>query len=395
MTMKRTNESSRSGWRDAVMLAAVGVMMSSCKKAPPGAPAAMGPVPVTLEAADERTLTDWTALNGRVEAVETVEVRPRVSGALVAVSVVPGALVKAGDELFRIDDRVYQAKLEQAKAELQRAEAGAVTAQREFGRAADLLKGKALSPEQAEARETVHLQAQAAVAAARAAVTAAGLDVEFCVVKAAIAGRVGRALVTEGNVVSGMAGGATLLTTIVSVDPVYVYADVDENTLLKMGEARRAGAAKIPVELQLSGEEGFPHKGEVESCDNRVDAGTGSMVLRAVFRDPEGMLTPGLFARLRLPVTGTWKGVTTSDSAIQTDLARKFVYVVDAAGLAQYRPVVLGDVIDGRRVIREGLKAGEQVVVRGHARIFMPGMPVVAVPAEAEKSEPKEEKAKP
>jgi RND family efflux transporter MFP subunit len=182
-----------------------------------------------------------------------------------------------------------------------------------------------------------------------------------------------------------MPGAASLLTTIVSVDPVHVYADIDENTLLRMKGSGRAGqnGTEIPVELQLSGEEGYPHKGKVESFDNRLDAGTGSMVLRAVFPDPEAALTPGLFARLRLPVTGTWKAVTTPDSAIQTDLARKFVYVVDEAGLAQYRPVELGDVFAGRRVIRSGLKAGEKVVVRGHAKIFMPGMPVQHVAAEA------------
>jgi RND family efflux transporter MFP subunit len=373
----------------AAGLALLGLLagLASCRPNPgaAGGPPPMGPVPVTIEPADERELTDWTELNGRVEAVESVELRPRVSGALTEVAFQAGELVKQGDVLFRIDERPYQAKLEQAEAEHQRAEAAAASAKREFSRAAELLKAKAISPEQAETRESQHLQAQAALAAAHAAVKASQLDVEFCRVTAPVSGRVGRALITVGNVVSGMPGAASLLTTIVSVDPVHVYADIDENTLLRMKGSGRAGqnGTEIPVELQLSGEEGYPHKGKVESFDNRLDAGTGSMVLRAVFPDPEAALTPGLFARLRLPVTGTWKAVTTPDSAIQTDLARKFVYVVDEAGLAQYRPVELGDVFAGRRVIRSGLKAGEKVVVRGHAKIFMPGMPVQHVAAEA------------
>jgi RND family efflux transporter MFP subunit len=343
----------------------------------------MGPVPVTIETVEERSLTDWTELTGRIEAVESVEIRPRVSGELTEVHFKAGALVAAGDPLFSIDVRPHQARLDQAKAEQLRAEAAAFAAEREFSRAADLLKARAISPEQADARESAHRQAQAALAAAKAAVAAAALDVEFCSVRAPVSGRVGRALVTRGNIVSGQPGTASLLTTLVSVDPVWVYADLDEHTYLRLQAARRGRTEAIPAELQLAGESGHPHKGEVESLDNRVDPGTGSMIIRARFPNPDSNLTPGLFARLRLPVTGTWKGVVVSDAAIQTDLARKFVYVVDEAGLAQYRAVVLGDVIEGRRVIREGLKPGEKIVVRGHARLFMPGMPVVAAPAES------------
>ena len=378
------NRSSHLSARRILLFSLLPLFAAGCGKPPAGPDAAaMGPVPVTIETVEERSLTDWTELTGRVEAVESVEIRPRVSGELTEIHFKAGSMVAAGDPLFTIDARPHQARLDQANAEQQRAEAAAFSAEREFSRAADLLKARAISPEQADARESAHRQAQAALAAARAAVAAAALDVEFCSVRAPVAGRVGRALVTRGNIVSGQPGAASLLTTLVSVDPIWVYADLDEHTFLRLQTARRGRTEAIPAELQLAGETGHPHKGEIESLDNRVDPGTGSMILRARFSNPDGALTPGLFARLRIPITGTWKGVVVPDDAIQTDLARKFVYVVDEAGLAQYRAVVLGDVLEGRRVIREGLKPGEKIVVRGHARLFMPGMPVVAAPAES------------
>lgn len=345
-------------------------------------PAAM-PVPtVTVAAVQQEELVEWSEFTGRTEAVEYVEVRPRVSGHIREVRFESGQTVKKGDVLFVIDPRWHEAAFNQRKAELAQAQARLENAEREAGRMEQLLATRAIAKEEAEGREARFAEAKAGLLAAEAALQAAELDLEYTQVRAPIDGRVSRELVTAGNYVSGMAGAATLLTTIVSVDPIYVYADVDENSLLRFqalqreGKISTNGAGEIPVELQLGDESGFPQKGYVESLDNRLDPRTGSILLRAVFPNPDGRLVPGLFARIRVPTSEKYAAVLVDEQAIATDQARKFVMTLNATNGVEYRPVELGPSVRGRRIVRSGLAAGEKVVVNAVMQRVRPGMVV-------------------
>jgi len=344
----------------------------------------MPPAPVTLAAVESKELVEWEEFTGRVEALETVELMPRVSGYITEVHFKSGALEKKDDLLFTIDQRPFQTKLRAAEAEVSRAQANATSAKREFDRVSTLLAAKAIAPEQAEMRESMDLQGQAALESALAAEHSAEIELEHSEIRAPISGRISRAITTTGNFVTA---GTTLLSTIVTIDPVYVYADIDENSLLKLQALQRDkktftdGAGLMPVELQLSNETGFPHQGHVESLDNRLDAGTGSMVLRAEFKNSDGMLTPGLFARIRLPMTAKYPALLIDEKSILTDQANKYVLGIDEKNISVYKPVVLGPVIDGKRIVRSGLKAGEKIIINGQARLPQPGMPVA--PTEA------------
>ena len=262
------------------------------------------------------------------------------------------------------------------------------TAEREAKRTETLLSSKAISTEEAEARQSRFSEAKAALMASEAARNFAKLDLEYAEVRAPIDGRVSRAIITPGNFVSGVAGNATLLATIVTVDPVYVYADFDENSLLRYNELVRAQklpggeSGKVPVQLQLGNEEGFPHRGYIESFDNRLDAGTGSILLRAVFPNQDGAVVPGLFARIRIPLSERYNAVMIRESAIGTDQALKFVLTLSSSNTVEYRQVTLGPSIDGMRVVRSGLTPGEEIVVNGLARVG-PGMTVTPEKATA------------
>jgi multidrug efflux system membrane fusion protein len=289
--------------------------------------------------------------------------------------------VKKGDVLFVIDPRWHQAEFDRREAEHRQAKVRLDTAEREARRTEQLLSSKAISTEEAETRQSRVHEAKAALVAAEAARSFSKLDLEFTEIRSPIDGRISRALVTPGNFVSGLAGNATLLATIVTVDPVYVYVDVDENSLLKFNELYRAkklpstADGKVPVQLQLAGQEGFPHQGFVESLDNRLDAGTGSILLRAIFPNAEGGILPGLFARLRVPLSARYEAVTIAQAAVGTDQSQKFVLTLTASNTVAYQPVVLGPIVDGRRVVRSGLEPGAEVVVAGLQRV-RPGMPV-------------------
>jgi RND family efflux transporter MFP subunit len=366
----------------------IGVMaagLAGCKRQAPPQGNSFPPPQVTVQSAEQRDLVEWEEFTGRVQAKEVVELRPRVSGYIEEVLMKAGQTVKQGDVLFRVDNRIYAAKKAQNEGEVVRAKAALDMAQKEFARVEDLLKARALSPEQAESRTMNKDQAAAMVVVAEATLKTAQLDLEFTEVRAPISGRVSRALVTAGNYVNGQAGTATILTTIVSIDPTYVYADLDENTFLRIQQLAREKKlesdeqGRVPAELQLSNETGFPHRGYIESFDNQLDAGTGSIVIRAEFPNADEKLTPGLFARLRLPVTARHSAVLTEDRAIQTDQARKFVLVLGEGNKAESREVTLGPMVDGRRIVRTGLKGGEMVIVNGHARVHQPGTPVQPV----------------
>lgn len=356
------------------------VLLSAGCRRPSASPEPVRPT-VTVAAVHREELVEWDEFTGHTVAAETVEVRPRVSGHLEEVGFQSGQLVKQGDVLFTIDPRWHKAAFEQAAAELERAKVRLQNAEREAKRTAQLLATKAVSTEEAEARESRFFEAKAALLAAEASRDTARLDLEHTAVRAPISGRVSRALVTPGNYVSGVPGAATVLTTIVSVDPIHVYADVDENSLLKLNAlaaAKKSGGDAngiVPVELQLSDEDGFPHRGHIESFDNRLDPHTGSILLRAVIPNPEARIVPGLFARIRIPGSAAYPAVLVDENAIGTDQAHKFVLTLTETNTVAYRPVKLGPSVGGKRVIRSGLDAGERVVVAGLQRV-RPGMPV-------------------
>lgn len=338
---------------------------------------------VIVASVEERQVTEHDVFTGRLEAVESVEIRPRISGHIQEVRFRSGQMVKQGDVLFVIDPRWHQAEFDRTAAQLKSAQNKVATAERENRRAQELLAQKALSDEEAESRTSRLAEARAALSAAQAAHASAKLDLEFTEVRAPISGRVSRALVTAGNHVSGVAGMTTVLTTLVSVDPVYVYVDMNERAFLRFQELQRQGLlptheGQVKVEVGLGNEEGFPYQGWVESLDNRLDASSGSILLRVLLPNPRGELVPGLFARVRVPSSATKPGILVSDRAIGTDQSLKFVLTVTSTNTAEYRPIKLGPIIDGQRLIREGLRPGEQLIVNGLQRV-RPGMPVKPV----------------
>jgi multidrug efflux system membrane fusion protein len=310
-----------------------------------------------------------------------VEVRPRVSGHVQEVRFQSGELVEKGEVLFVIDPRWHQAEYDQRQAEHEQAKVRAENAQREANRTKQLLASRAISTEEADARVARFNEAKAALLAAEAARDSAKLDLEYTEVRAPIAGRVSRALRTAGNYVSGLAGAAAHLTTLVSVDPIYVYADVDENSLLKFNALASAqklasnGDGQVPVQLQLADEEGFPHRGYIESFDNRLDPATGTILLRAVFPNPTGRIVPGLFARIRIPLSERYAALLVEERAIGTDQGQKYVLSLSSSNTVVYRSVKLGPAVGSKRIVRSGLEAGEQIVVNGLQRV-RPGMPV-------------------
>jgi RND family efflux transporter MFP subunit len=347
----------------AALLAAVaaGCSRGAAQQAPPP------PTSVTVAPVEQKEIVEWASFTGHTEPVQSVEVRPRVSGYIQEVRFQSGQIVKKGDVLFVIDPRWNQATYDQRKAEYEQA-------QGESDRTAKLLANNAISAEEADARKF-------RAASTKAALDSAALDLEYTQVRSPIDGRVSRALLTEGNYVSGNAGLASLMTTVVSIDPVYVNVAVDEDTLLKFNElvaAKKLGATddgKVPVELQLADESEFPHTGYIESFDNQLDPNTGSILMRAVFANADERIVPGLFARVRIPLSEKHEAILVDERAIGTDQAQKFVLTLSPTNTVQYQTVQIGPVLDGKAIIRSGLAVGDKIVVNGMARV-RPGMPV-------------------
>lgn len=354
---------------------ALAVILAACTKTAAQQGAAPPPQ-VAVAPVIERDVTEWDEFTGRLQAVDSVEVRPRVSGFVAAVRFSEGAMVRKGDLLFQIDPRPFQAEVDRLRAELARARATVERADSELARAERLHDANAIANEERDRRASFAQESAAQVAAVEAALRAAELNLEFTQVTSPIAGRVGRAIVTEGNLVSSGPGEATLLTTVVSLDPVYAYFDADEQVYLKYTGGRKTrGAIDRRITMALANDEGYPREGTLDFLDNQLDGATGTIRGRAVFRNTDGQLTPGLFVRLRLAGAGSYRGLLIEDRAVGTDLSKKFVYVVGPKHEIEYRPVTLGPVVDGLRVVRSGLKAGEPVVVNGLQRV-RPGIQV-------------------
>lgn len=346
-----------------------------------GAPAEPPPPEVTVAKAISRDLTEWDEYVGRIAAIDDVELRARVNGYLEKTHFKDGQMVKKGDLLFTIDPRPYQALVDKAAARLSEAEAALALADSNLKRAESLLKSNGISAEEVDIRRGNEQAATAEVQAAKADLAAANLDLEFTRVKAPIDGRIDRDLVTPGNLVSGGSDGATLLTTIVSVDPIHCYFEADESDYLKYVRLDREGKRPSsrdtanPVELGLADEEGFPHKGKMDFVENAIDRDTSTIQGRAIFDNPDKTLTPGLFARVRLRGEVLENAVQIPDGAIGRDQAENFVWVVDEKNIANRRAIKTGSLIDGLRVVSEGLEAGERIVVNGLQRV-RPGISV-------------------
>ena len=340
---------------------------------------------VTVTQAVEKQVQDWDEYTGRLAPMGTVDVRPRVSGYIMEVKFIDGDLVKKGQPLFIIDPRPYQADYDQAKAELDKADAALKLASADFDRARQLRDKGVTAAGDFDQRAATLQQATGAFQSARAALAAAKLNLEFCTVTAPIDGRAGLANVTVGNLVS--ADGKDPLTTIVSTNPVYAYADVDERSLLryvryyqtKKKGPEDADEVKIPIELSLQDETGFPHTGYIDFLDNRVDPSTGTIRIRGVFDFENGLLGPGLFVRVRIPAGLPYPAVLVPERSVASDQGQKYVVVVKD-NTAEFRPVSLGTLFETLRVIKSGLKAGETVVVDGLLKV-RPGQKVDPKPA--------------
>ncbi|CAI0811998.1 efflux RND transporter periplasmic adaptor subunit [Serratia proteamaculans] len=338
----------------------------------------VAPPPPAVSTADVviKPISQWDAFNGRIEAVQSVQLRPRVSGYIDKVNYTEGDEVKKGQVLFTIDDRTYRAAREQAQAELVRARNQAALARSESGRTEKLIGSQAISTEVWEQRRSSAAQAQSNVLAAQAQFDLAQLNLDFTRVIAPIDGRASRAMITAGNLVT-TGDSASVLTTLVSLDKVYVYFDVDEATFLRyQNDGRRT--AKLPVKVGLVGEDGYPHQGTVDFTDNQLNAGTGTIRMRALLENADRRFTPGLFARVQMPGSAVFNAMLINDKSVLTDQDRKFVYIVDKDGKAQRRDIEVGRVADGLRIVQKGLAAGDRVIVDGMQKVFMPGMPVNA-----------------
>jgi RND family efflux transporter MFP subunit len=350
------------------------MLTGACSKGQTTAVAAPAPPEVSVARVLVKEIVEYDEFTGRLAAPDSVQIRPRVSGYIDKVQFKEGAEVRKGDVLFVIDQRPYQAELDRAKAELTRAQTRAELSKRERERAEKMIVSKAISQEEFDERSNNEREATASIAGAQAAVDVAKLNLDFTRVTSPISGRVSRAEVTEGNLVSGGQGGApTLLTTVVSQDPIWAYFDSDERVYLKQrGLAAKKG--KVPVFLGLANEDGYPHQGYLDFIDNQVDPGTGTIRARGVFENKNRQFTPGLFARIKLEGGEKHEAVLIDDRAVGTDQDKKFVLIVkDNAAAIQF--VQLGPIVDGFRVVRGGLKANDRIIVNGLQRV-RPGTPV-------------------
>lgn len=351
------------------MLALSGCGEKPQQQATPAAP------PVTVAQPTRRTVTDWDEFTGRFEAVEEVQVRARVGGFVTSVEFRDGAIVRAGDLLYVIDARPFEAVALQANGQLSDARARAELAKRELDRALTLNQTQAVADSIVDQRRQTLQAAHASEMQAEGALNAAQLNIEFSHVVAPITGRVSRHLVSAGNLVQGSEGASTLLTSIVSLDPIYIYFDMDEATYLKNNrlyfEGKRPSSRENPnpVQVALTGETKPSHDGKMDFLDNRLDVSTGTLRSRAVVPNKDLSILPGQFGRVRLIGSAPYEALLLPDSAIATDQSRKIVFVVKDDNTVEAKPVTLGPLDEGLRVIRDGLKPEDKVVIEGLQRV--------------------------
>jgi RND family efflux transporter MFP subunit len=368
------------------MAVAVCILSTGCK--PSTLAPAQPPPPVTVATPIRKEVVEWDEYTGRTEAVESVEVRPRVSGYIDQISFKDGQLVKPGDVLFVIDQRPYQDVLDEANANRQKADAQRQLKEANFARAERLFQTKVTSKEEYDTSNAERNEAQAEFAQAQASVNSAQLNMDFTKVKSPIQGRISRQLVTRGNLVQA---DSTVLTKVVSVDPIYTYFNVDQRTVQKYynqiqsGQLQDPRVSAMPVYLQLEGETGFPHEGVIDFVDNTYTASTGTLQIRARFQNNDASLYPNAFVRIRIAGTPKHRAILVTDNAVGTDQGQKFVLLVDDNSVVQVRPVELGPVVEGLRVVRKGLGLEDRVIINGvvNAR---PGSNVTAQPGDMNQS---------
>lgn len=361
--------------RNSLMLAVTLMAVTGCGNHDDAA-SKQGPLPtVKIAQPMSQEVTEWDEYTGRIEATNSVDVRARVSGYLEKVNFKAGDRVRKGDLLFQIDPKPFTAQLNYAEAELERAKSRHELAKNDLERSERLFRAKAISEEEHDARSKGLREAVAAVQSAEANVYTARLNLEYSQVRSPIDGRIGRELITVGNVVNGSGAEATVLTFIVSTDPVYVYVDADERSVLKyrrqaqQGGRGSLGEERTPVELAVADEVNFPHHGQLDYESPREDTATGTVTLRGVFANPDGLLSPGFFARMRVRGSAPYPAILLPDRAIGTDQGQRFIWVVNQDNQVEYRKVELGAHIGQSRVITQGLKPEEWVVVEGIQKI--------------------------
>ena len=339
----------------------------------------MPPPDVNVAAVVKKSVTEWDEYSGHVEAIEWAEIRPRVAGHLYAVNYKEGGMVEKGQLLFTIDGREYKAAADAADADATRAAARVDLAEQELKRAEELNSDRAISQGELDQRRMEAAQAKADVLAAQANARRAKLDLGFTYIRAPFKGRAGEAKVKPGNLVTP---GETVLTTLASVDPVYVTFTGDERAYLRYQELAREGSrassrdTRNPVVIGLANEEGFPHKGEMDFVDNALNPETGSIRARAVVPNPDGIFTPGLFARVRLLGASQKDALLINEQAVLTDQDRRYVYIIGAKNSAERRDVRIGPQVEGLMVVESGLKPGDKVIINGMRKVFFPGQPV-------------------
>lgn len=343
-----------------------------------GSAVGQAPPPPEVDVANvvSKPVRQWDQFTGRIAAIEAVEIRARVSGYLSRVAFKEGDEVKEGDLLFVIDPRPYKAARDNAAAQLERAKATARLAEILDQRSQQLIKTGAISRNEFDRTSTSLAQANAEVSAAEAALETASLNLDYTEVRSPIAGKVSRTMLTQGNLIQA---DQTVLTSVVSQDPVYVYFQPDEQTFQRYGQMARKGeraASANPVRVGLAGDEGHPHGGTVNFINNQVDATTGTITMRAVVPNPDRAFVPGMYARVQLVGSGEFRAMLIDEKAVMTDQDRKYVYVLGPESKAVRKNIVLGGAVEGLRVVQSGLDPGDKVIVAGLQKIFAEGMPV-------------------
>src|SRR5947207_3920656 len=370
----------------SVLLAAAGCKKNSAPE--------QAPLPVNVITVIEKEVNEWDECTGRLEAVESVEIRPRVSGYITEIHFQAGAIIKKGDLLYVIDPRPYQADFDRAAAEFERMQAQLKLAQIELDRAKDLRTKNTISASEFDQKAAAYQGSAAASAAAEAAKNSAALNLEFTQIKSPIDGRVSDARITLGNLVQPGAGAESVLTTVVSVDPIYAKLDGDENAILKYiklseeGKRVSARTEKIPAFIELGNETGFPHEGIVDFVDNRLDPGTGTVRARIVLKNwNPAFITPGFFVRVRIAGATPYRAALIDDKVISSQQGLKYAFVVKPDNTVERRTLETGPIFEGKRIVKRGLKDGEKVVST-RLQLLQAGMSVTPVPESASGSEP-------